>query len=115
MTTPPAEINRATAELVALACAVRPDWEEDFVAGAISAAANDGRTWEQVLTELPRLMVDPAARPRDLTGASRRPRPTLEGDPRLAEGNHRGAEAARAALLASLPRQPGRDDVADAQ
>ena len=59
-------VHSAAAELVALAAAVRPDWDERDVSGVIVQATQNGMTWEQVLTGLPRLMADPAASPRDL-------------------------------------------------
>ena len=59
-------VHSATAELTALAAAVRPDWDERNVSGVIVQATQNGMTWEQVLTGLARLMADPAASPRDL-------------------------------------------------
>jgi hypothetical protein len=59
-------VHRATPELIALALAVRHDWAEHQVSGAITAAAQDGMTWEQALVSLPRLMIDPKAHPREL-------------------------------------------------
>ena len=61
-----ARVVRATAELIVLAAAVRPDWDERNVSGVIVQATQNGMTWEQVLTGLARLMADPAASPRDL-------------------------------------------------
>jgi hypothetical protein len=86
----PPEVRRATAELTALALAVRPDWDGRDVSGAIAAAALDGQTWEQVLTALPRLMADPHASPRGLVPDSRSP---------LRRG--RGAPAERVPVLAA--------------
>src|ERR1039457_2703978 len=64
-----ARVVRATAELIVLAAAGGPDWDERNVSGLIVQASQNGMTWEQVLTGLPRLMADPAASPRDLIPA----------------------------------------------
>ena len=115
MTTPVPEIGRAKDELVALACKVRKDWAPDFVDGAIISASNGGMTWEQILVGLPRLMIDPAARPRDLGQARKLPRARMEGDQRIAASAQRGADMARALLDGKIPQQPGPADVRDAQ
>ena len=70
-------VQRATAELAALAVAVRPDWDERDVTGVLTRAVQNGMTWEQVLVGLPRVMVDPAGQPRDLVP-----------DPRFGERRH---------------------------
>ena len=90
----PPVIQRATSELAALALAVRPDWRERDVSGAIAAAALDGQSWPRVLTALPRLMADPSASPRDLVPDSRSPLARRRGTGRV--GEH--AAAARAGL-----------------
>jgi hypothetical protein len=64
--TEPEIVRRATAELTALALAVRADWDEHAVSGVIQQAGYDGMTWPQVLVAFPRLMADPQASPRDL-------------------------------------------------
>jgi YspA, cpYpsA-related SLOG family len=60
------KIHRAQDELVAFAVAVREDWTAADVLGALCAAAPAGVTWEQAVVALARLMVDPAAGPREL-------------------------------------------------
>ena len=76
MTSGETTVHRATAELIALAIAVRPDWPEHQVSGAIAAAVSDGMTWEQVLLALPRLMVDPASHPREMVREYQHARPS---------------------------------------
>lgn len=61
------KIYAAQNELIALAVAVRPDWTAAQVSGAIVDAKTCGRTWAQVVVGLSRLMVDPLARPSELT------------------------------------------------
>lgn len=93
MTTTGAEIHRAVTELQALAAAVRPDWPEHDIRGAILEAATVGLTWQQVLVALPRLMADPHARPAELI--------PHRGDPLRPAAHHPPTEdyrAARAAL-----------------
>ena len=70
---PEVAVRSATPELVTLAVTVRPDWDEDVVSGILRRAADEGMTWKQVLVNLPRLMADPAADPRDLLPDSRSP------------------------------------------
>jgi hypothetical protein len=89
-----AEIRLAFAELVALAVAMRPDWNPQIVAGAIRAGQQakwpDGR----ILCELARLIADPRADPRDLSRAAR----PLERERRDGTVAHYWAEQARLAL-----------------
>lgn len=61
------KIYAAQNELIALAVAVRPDWTAMQVSGAILDAKTCGKTWAQVVVGLARLMVDPDARPAELT------------------------------------------------
>jgi hypothetical protein len=98
--TSPPEVHRATAELAALAVAVRPDWDGRDVSGAIAAAALDGQTWEQVLVSLPRLMADPQASPRGLVPDSRSPLRRGPGVP--PERNHALAAGVRAEMERGL-------------
>jgi hypothetical protein len=103
MTKPePPVIERATPELTALALAVRPDWRERDVSGAIAAAALDGQSWPRVLTALPRLMADPHASPRDLVPDSRNPLRRGPGVP--TERNHALAAEARAGMERGLSK-----------
>ena len=60
------DVARATPELTALVLATRRDWQEAWVTSAITAAGHEGMTWPQIAVGLVRLMVDPAASPRDL-------------------------------------------------
>ncbi|WP_431897856.1 hypothetical protein [Nonomuraea sp. bgisy101] len=95
-TTPGAPIQRATDVLVALAIAVRPDWNENDVRATLASAAITGTTWEQALVGLARLMVDGHAHPRELVPDTRDPlTPRRAPTPDVA---HRGAELARQAL-----------------
>lgn len=74
---PHVAIVRATPQLRDLATAVRPDWAQDDIQAAIAAATVIGHTWEQVLTGLTRLMVDPKAHPRELVPHPRGVLPTI--------------------------------------
>ncbi len=82
-------ISAAPAELAALACAMRPDWDAEAVADAILAARHAGWTWDHVLAETVRLMRSPDGSPRDLRRAAadplRREVPPGEGRPRNPE------------------------------
>ncbi|WP_157251094.1 hypothetical protein [Nonomuraea typhae] len=100
---PPADIHRASAELVALALAVRPDWDEADIRAALAGAHAVGQTWEQALVGLARLMVDGRAVPRELVPNARDPLALRRiPEPDVA---HRGAELARELL--TQPDQPG--------
>lgn len=98
-TDPPApDVPRpATAELIALAAAARPDWPTDLLRDVLARARYQGMTWGQVLIEIGRMLADPGAEPPDLIAAApepwRRRRPSPGADTA-----HRGAAAARAAL-----------------
>jgi hypothetical protein len=74
---PDKAVRPAAVELTALAVAVRADWSEDVVAGTLRRAADDGMTWPQVLTRLPKLMADPSKAPADLLAV--RPDPVTIG------------------------------------
>ena len=88
------EIARATPELTALVLAVRRDWQEAWVTSAITAAGQEGMTWPQIAVGLVRLMVDPAASPRDLVQEAPSPL-AAKRDPAVAR---EGAAAARELL-----------------
>jgi hypothetical protein len=97
-----AAIVRATTELLALAAAVHPDWDERFTSGAVQQAAQGGMTWPQVLVALARLMADPSAQPRDLAASPALPRDRRCPDPSVAaEG------AANARELLAMVRRAG--------
>ncbi|MBA2894451.1 hypothetical protein [Nonomuraea soli] len=100
---PGAEIHRATAELVVLAAAVRPDWAEADVRAALAHAASVGMTWEQALVGMGRLMVDGHAHPRELVPDARDP--LHPARPAAADVAHRGAQLARH-LLPGPDREP---------
>ena len=88
------EIARATPELTALVLATRRDWQEAWVTSAITAAGHEGMTWPQIAVGLVRLMVDPAASPRDLVQQAPSPIAAMR-DPAVAR---EGAAAARELL-----------------
>jgi hypothetical protein len=95
---PPPDVPRpATAQLLALAAAVRPDWPVHQLGDVLAQARTQGMTWGCVLAEAGRLLADPAAQPGELLAAVpepwRRRRPAQD-----ANTAHRGAAAARAAL-----------------
>jgi hypothetical protein len=74
---PELAVRSAAVELTALAVAVRPDWNEDVVAGTLQRAAGNGMTWPQVLVALPKLMADVSKTPADLLAV--RPDPVRLG------------------------------------
>ena len=88
------DVARATPELTALVLAVRRDWQEAWVTSAITAAGHEGMTWPQIAVGLVRLMVDPAASPRDLVQQAPSPIAAMR-DPAVAR---EGAAAARELL-----------------
>lgn len=67
-------IRPAQRELVALAAAVREDWNAQAINGAVIAAANAGWSWERTLVTLAVLMTTDDGEPRDLLEATRDPR-----------------------------------------
>lgn len=70
------EITAAPAELAALVCTMRADWDRRDVEGAIHAAGlarENGWTWARTVTEFVRLACDPGASPRALSDACRSP------------------------------------------
>ena len=96
-------IQPAPAELLALARAMRPDWDHDALAAAILAAKTAGWTWDHVLAETVRLMRDPAASPSDLRAAAAvlPPRP---GTGRTPAWKTRAAEARERLLTRNDPQ-----------
>lgn len=91
----PSPVRPAFTELVALAAAVRADWDEAVIAGTLRRAADDGMTWAAVLVKFSRVIADPGAMPRDLLPGATDPTVRRHPDPEVAR---RGAEAARVAL-----------------
>lgn len=87
----------ATAQLLALAEASRPDWSVDQLRDVLAQARYADMSWSRVLVAMAQLITDPDAEPPDLLAAApepwRRRRPAPE-----AETAHRGAAAVRAAL-----------------
>ena len=88
------DVARATPELTALVLATRRDWQEAWVTSAITRAGQEGMTWPQIAVGLVRLMVDPAASPRDLVQQAPSPIAAMR-DPAVAR---EGAAAARELL-----------------
>ena len=74
-------IRTAQPELIALAVAVRDDWNEADVQAALMAAHGAGWSWPHALLELVRLMTTEDAEPRDLVAATSvyTPRPPGSG------------------------------------
>jgi len=66
-------IQPAPAELLALARAMRPDWDHDVLAAALLAAKSAGWTWDRTLAEAIRLMRKEAGSPQELRHAAGRP------------------------------------------
>jgi hypothetical protein len=88
-------IRSAPDELVALAKAVRPEWDLNVLASAILAAKNAGWTWRRTLAETMRLIGDADGSPWDLKRAAADPFHRATVPPGTAE---RGAADARAVL-----------------
>lgn len=101
-----AEIRLAFAELVALAVAMRPDWNADVVAGAIRAGQHARWADGRILCEMARLIADPLADPRDLSRAARPLERERRGDGTVA---HYWAAQARQALPAARKTQDAED------
>lgn len=86
----------ASAELLALAAATRPDWDPHALREALAQARTQGITWGRALVVAAQLMADPRATPSDLLASVPQPwRRRHVPPPELA---HRGAAAVRAAL-----------------
>lgn len=87
----------ATAQLLALAAATRPDWSVDQLRDVLAQARNADMSWGRVLVAVAQLIADPDAEPPDLLAqapqAWRHRRRAAE--PETAQ---RGAAAVRAAL-----------------
>ncbi|MER5909537.1 hypothetical protein ABT124_03275 [Streptomyces sp. NPDC001982] len=90
-------LRPATAQLLALAEACRPDWSIDQLRDVLAQARYADMTWGRVLVAVAQLIADPEAEPPDLLAA----RPEAWRHRRRPPGPdtyHRGAAAARAAL-----------------
>jgi len=96
------DLQPAPGELVALAAAVRPDWDRDALANAVLAAKTAGWTWEQVFRYVVRLILREDATPAELRHAAARP--ARAGDPSPADGE---AWAARAREMLLHRDEPG--------
>lgn len=80
-------------ELLALACASRPDWDFDETRDAMMAAKHAGWEWDAVFREVIRLIVAEDETPVTLRYSARRPmRPRGVTGPQV---NARGRELAR--------------------
>ena len=75
------EIQPASRELVALAKAMRPDWDEEALSSAILAAHNAGWSWLRTFNFTVRLMTDEEANPADLRRAAANPAERKPGTP----------------------------------
>lgn len=94
----------ATAELVAFALAVRPEWDEARLRAALAAAAGNGWPFGKTALAVVRLMFTETGSPEDLRLASRPPlaRAGTRGD------YARGYARAREALETAGPGRDGR-------
>lgn len=104
MTDRPA-VQPASDHLVALALAVRPDWNEHDLRCAIADARTVGMSWQQVLVGLTHMMIDPDASPRALVPAARRRTATQQ----VADYHHHAALAREAYPNLAARRQPPKD------
>ena len=66
-------IQPAGRELVALAAAMRPEWDCNVLSSALLAAKNAGWTWTRTFSETARLLTDPKGSPWDLKRAAASP------------------------------------------
>lgn len=87
----------ATAQLLALAAATRPDWPNDQLRDVLAQARNEGWTWPRLLVAVAHLIADPEAEPPDLLAGTPEPWRHRRRPPGP-ETAHRGAAAVRAAL-----------------
>lgn len=85
----------AIPQLLALARAMRPEWDHDVLGSAILAAKNAGWTWTRTFTETARLLTDEDASPWDLKRAAANPLRREQPPPGATE---RGAALARELL-----------------
>ena len=85
----------APRELVALAVAMRPEWDPGVLSSAILAAKNAGWSWTRTFTETARRLTDENATPWDLKRAAASPLHRQEPEPGATE---RGAALARQLL-----------------
>ena len=91
-------MEAAEPQLVALAVAMRPEWDHEVLSSAIVAAKNAGWTWKRTFRETTRLLADEHASPWDLKRAAASPLQREEPPP----GAHtRGAALARELLAAA--------------
>ena len=88
-------VRPAMAELVALAAAVRPDWDAVILRDALIACHQAGWPWSRTMRMTVDLLCNEEGAPRDLTAAARNPLKRLAPAPGAYD---RGAAAARAAL-----------------
>lgn len=88
-------IARATEQLLALAAAVRADWDGDELARAVGTATTAGMSWPRILTETVRLMTREDSSPRDLAETASDPRRAYWHDP---DAYRDGLAAAREAI-----------------
>lgn len=96
-------VKSAMAELVALAVAVRPDWDGERLRDALVACHQAGWPWARTMRMTVELLCEEESSPRDLTAAARNPLRRQAPEPGAYE---RGAAAARAALGLELPEPP---------
>lgn len=89
------KVQPATAELIALSVAVRPDWDADRLHDALLACHQAGWPWARTLRMTVELLCDENGSPRDLSNAASSP---LRRQAPAAGAYERGSAAARAAL-----------------
>lgn len=76
----PWEPRPAYAQLHALACAMRPDWNPDGLHDAMTAAHQAGWAWRDVFREVARLILAEDETPATLRNSARRPVATKDPD-----------------------------------
>jgi len=100
----PWEPRPAYAQLHALACEMRPDWDPVGLRDAMTAVFNAGWPWRDVYREVARLMWAREETPATLRNSARRPRASVPTDP---EATRRGREALRSAIEEVRARATG--------
>jgi hypothetical protein len=93
--TPAFEPSSAYPELLALAAAMRPDWNRTELRDAMTAVHLAGWAWKDVFREVNRLAWAEDETPATLRNSARRPVPAQASGP---EVNARGREAVMAAF-----------------
>lgn len=94
------DINPATPQLIDLAAAMRPDWDESDLRGALASAVSNGWPFGKACLAAVRLLCEPGSEARDLLAEVRSPVEKPSAVP--GEVYDRGAALARSELARVL-------------